>query len=362
MYLKRIELREFRNYHRAEVAFSSGVNVFNGRNAQGKTNLLEAVAFLATARSFRGAPTADLIRHGADELVVRGEISRADGERTVAIACSAERREASVDGRRRTGLGHVLGVLNVVVFAPHDLVVVTGPPAVRRRVLDMQIAQIDRGYLSVLQRYRETLRQKNALLKSRHDEKSLDAFDENLLDYGVKIAAARREMCKRIGLLGRLFLRRMTEGAEELAADYRSEVTGRDAETMRARFAARLDSARRRERSFGYSLVGTHRDDLVFTVNGADVRRFGSEGQRRSAVLALRMAELELVRSQTGEEPVVLVDDVTAELDPLRRRAFMPLLGGRGQVFLASADESVLKLGPPSARRFWIERGEVKRL
>lgn len=362
MYVKRIELRDFRNYHRAAVTLSPAVNLLNGRNAQGKSNLLEAVGFLATARSFRGAATADLIRHGAEAFHVRAEITRADGEHTVALACSADKRQAEVDGRRSARLATVLGVLNVVVVAPHDLTIVTGPPAVRRRVLDMQIAQVDRTYLGTLQRYQETLRQKNALLKARHDEKTLDAFNERLIEYGVRIAATRREVTKRVALLGRLYLRRITDGAEELAAEYRSEITGADAGTMRERFAARLDSARRRERQFGYALVGPHRDDVVFSVNGIDVRRFGSEGQRRSAVIALRMAELELVRSRIGEQPVVLIDDVTAELDPLRRRAFLPLLEGRGQVLVASADESVLTLGPRTAQRFWIERGQVKPL
>ena len=362
MYVKRIELRDFRNYRRAAVTLSPSVNLLNGRNAQGKSNLLEAIGFLGTARSFRGASTSDLIRHGAEALRVSADIVRADGEHTLSLACSADKRQAEVDGRRSARLATVLGVLNVVIVAPHDLTIVTGPPAVRRRVLDMQIAQVDRTYLGTLQRYQETLRQKNALLKARHDEKTLDAFNERLIEYGVRIAATRREVTKRVALLGRLYLRRITDGAEELAAEYRSEITGADVETMQARFAARLRAARRRERQIGYALVGPHRDDVVFSVNGTDVRRFGSEGQRRSAVIALRMAELELVRSRIGEQPVVLIDDVTAELDPLRRRAFLPLLEGRGQVLIASADESVLKLGPSTARRFWIERGEIKPL
>ncbi|MBN1916485.1 MAG: DNA replication/repair protein RecF [Verrucomicrobia bacterium] len=375
MHVKRIELREFRNYQRAEVAFSPTLNLLNGRNAQGKSNLLEAVGFLATGRSFRAAQTTDLIRQGAETLLVRGEIARADGEHAVAIACSASKRQVTIDGQRSPRLARVLGLLNVVVIAPADIAIVTGAPVVRRRVLDMQIAQVDQTYLATLQRYQETLRQKNALLKARHDEKTLDAFDDRLIEYGVRIAETRRAITRRIALLGRLYLRRITDGAEELAAEYRSEITGPDVTTMRSRFAARLHAARRRERAFGYALVGPHRDDVIFAVNGTDVRRFGSEGQRRSAVIALRMAELELIRSRIGEPPVVLIDDVTAELDPLRRRAFMPLLEGRGQVIVASADEGPLDLRgadaatgragrprPAAAKRFWIENGAIKPL
>jgi len=359
LYLRYIELRQFRNYSRADVVPSPTLNVIGGRNAQGKSNLLEAIAFLATARSFRGAPTNDLILEGAEHLLVRGEIVRTDGEHTVAIACSADKRQATVDGQRSPKLARVLGVLNVVVIAPHDLGIVTGPPAVRRRVLDMQIAQVDRTYLATLQRYGEALRQKNALLKRSHDEKTLDAFNQRLIEYGVDIAATRARVTKRMALLGRLYLRRITDGVEELSAEYRSEISGPDTATMQTRFAERLRAAGAREARLGYALVGPHRDDVVFRVNGVDVRRFGSEGQRRSAVIAVRMAEYELIRARIGEAPVVLIDDVTAELDPFRRRAFMPLLEGRGQVFVASADEQSLGMSRADARHFRIERGHV---
>jgi len=288
LYVKRIELRDFRNYHRADVALSPTLNVLNGRNAQGKSNLLEAVAFLATARSFRAAPTTDLIRQGAEALVVRGEIARADGEHTVAISCTVDKRQVVIDGRRSPQLARVLGLLNVVVIAPADIAIVTGAPAVRRRALDVQIAQVDQTYLATLQGYQETLRPKNALLKGRHDEKTLDAFDDRLIEYGVRIAATRREITRRVALLGRLYLRRITDGGEELSAEYRSEITGPDVETMRARFAARLHAARRRERQFGYALVGPHRDDVVFGVNATDARRFGSARSCRSSRAAAR--------------------------------------------------------------------------
>ncbi|MGO8838713.1 MAG: DNA replication/repair protein RecF [Limisphaerales bacterium] len=389
MHLAHLRLRDFRNYARLDVDFSPGFHLLLGDNAQGKTNILEAVYLLATLRSFRGVGGEQMIRHGqkgyfAGGTVVGGQIPasppssslsannvwgegrgevvpdpqtknpspqpspRFGGERETSILTShggheikmywsAKERKLALDGRTVKKLTDYLGVLRTVVFCTEDLQLVKGASRARRRFLDLLLAQTQPGYLPLLQRYMRAVRARNALLKQRSaDEATLDSFSRELVELGDPIIRARRELAPKFSPLARLAYRRISNDAEELRIEYQPSV--------KKDFAVELAQSRGRERTYRSTLVGPHRDDLQLLLNGKSAAQFGSEGQKRTLAIALKMAQAEYLAGIHGSAPILLIDDVMGELDVKRRGGFLPLLEqarkAGGQVFMTATGEN----------------------
>jgi DNA replication and repair protein RecF len=336
MHLARLKLRDFRNYPRLDAEFAPGFHLILGANAQGKTNLLEAIYLLATLRSFRGVGNAQLVRLGQTGFFVGATIV-GETEHDIKMFWSLPQRKLSLDSQPVKRLSDYLGVVRTVVFCSEDVQLVKGPPRSRRRYLDLLLSQTRSGYLAQLQRYAQVLRSRNALLKHRiFDELALEGFTRDLVATGNLIMGERRELLPKLAPLACEAYRRISQGCEELRLEYLPAV--------RQDLAVELAQSRARELLQRSTLVGPHRDDLIMQLDGRDASQFGSEGQKRSLAVALKMAQAELLSVTHGTAPMLLIDDVMGELDVHRRSGFVPLIQethqARSQVFMTCTEEN----------------------
>lgn len=331
-----LRLRDFRNYARLDANFAPGFHLLLGDNAQGKTNILEAVYLLATLRSFRGVGGAQMVRHGQRGYFAGGKVVGA-GEREIKMFWSTSERSLTLDGRPVKKLSDYLGALRAVVFCSEDVQLVKGAGRARRRFVDLLLAQSNPIYLPLLQRYMRAVRARNILLKRRSDDEAeLDSFSREMVKLGDEIIRLRRELVPKISPLARLAYRRISNDAEELRIEYRPGVKND--------FALELAQSRARERTFRATLVGPHRDDLQLYLHEKSAAQYGSEGQKRTLAIALKIAQAEFLGGVHGAAPVLLIDDVMGELDLKRRSGFLPLLEQArktsGQVFMTATDEN----------------------
>jgi DNA replication and repair protein RecF len=334
VHLARLKVRDFRNYKRLDAEFSPGFHLFLGDNAQGKTNILEAVYLLATLRSFRGVGGAQLVRHGEKGYFIGAAITAAT-DHEIRMYWSVAEKQLSLDGQPVRKLTDYFGVLRAVVFCTEDLQLVKGTGRMRRRFLDLLLAQTHAGYLPLLQRYTQALRSRNAILKQRApDEMALESFSRELVQLGNQMIDLRKELLPKISPLARLAYRRISHDAEELRLDYQPSV--------KADFAIELAQSRDRERSYRATLIGPHRDDVQLSLDEKSAAKFASEGQKRSLAIALKMAQAQYLSGVHGVAPILLIDDVMGELDAKRRAGFLPLLERvektQGQVFMTATE------------------------
>lgn len=355
MHLAHLRLRDFRNYARLDVDFDPGFHVLLGDNAQGKTNILEAVYLVATLRSFRGVGGAQMIRHGQKGYFVGASVV-GDGERDVKLYWSPAERKVGLDGRPVRKLTEYLGVLRAVVFCSEDLLLVKGTGRIRRRFLDLLLAQTRAGYLALLQNYTRALRSRNKLLKQRdRDDPLLESFTHELVRLGEQLMQARRDLMPRISPLARLAYRRISHAAEELRMEY---VPG-----VKSDFLKELARLRDRERGARMTLLGPHRDEVRLLLNDQPAAQFGSEGQKRTLAIALKMAQAEYLTGLHGAPPVLLIDDVMGELDARRRAGFLPLLEksrhAKGQVFMTCTEENWPREIGRDLRRWEVRSGTL---
>jgi len=336
VHLAQLRLRDFRNFIRLDAVFTPGFHLFLGRNAQGKTNLLEAIYLLATLRSFRGVGGGQLIREGAKGYFV-GATVEGRGRSEIKAYWSPRERKLSLNGAPVKRVADYLGTFRAVVFCSEDVQLIKGTAPVRRRFLDLLLAQTQPGYLNLLLRFLQALKARNALLKHPQvDEDQLAGFSAELIRLGQPLMDARRELLPRISPLARLAFRRISGDTDELALDYQP--------TFEGDFAVALAANRARERTYRTTLVGPHRDELILRVNGRPAAPFTSEGQKRTLAIALKMAQAEYLGGLHGSPPVLLIDDVMGELDAPRRAGVLPLLHqahqAGGQVFMTCTEEN----------------------
>lgn len=356
MHLAHLRLRDFRNYPRLDVDFSPGFHLLLGDNAQGKTNILEAIYLMATLRSFRGVGSAQMVRHGQKGYFVGGKVV-GQGEHEIKMYWSAAERSLSLDTRPVRRLMDYLGTLRTVVFCTEDLQLVKGTARSRRRFLDLLLSQTHAAYLPLLQRYAHVLRARNALLKrSIPDEAALESFTRELVSAGNEIIRFRRELTPKFSPLARLAYRRISHEAEELRIEYLPSI--------KSDFALELAKNRRRELSYRATLVGPHRDDVQLQLNDRSAAQFGSEGQKRTVAVALKMAQAEYLTGIHGSPPILLIDDIMGELDVKRRSGLLPLLErshqARGQVFMTATEENWPTELSRELKRWQVERGILR--
>ena len=347
------------------------MNILIGKNAQGKTSLLEAIYLLATSRSWRVVKDAELINWDAEETKVSAEIKRAkqnDVEITIAIG-RTEKKRILINTIRQTRLADLMGQVNVVLIEPHDGDIIRGDPSHRRKFLNLEISQVQPQYCHLLVSYRKILEQRNRLLKDlqvRHTgDGVLDVWDEQLVGYGSKIIERRLSFVKQIEQIAKRIHSQVTDGAETLEIRYSSSVELNKAETADAiaeKLRDKLRNMRNEEVRRGITLVGPQRDDLIFTVNGVDARVYGSQGQQRTIALSLRLAEVEVMEEGAKEPPVVLLDDVMTDLDEERRNHIFEMIRDRCQTFITTANRRVLDADLLAAAEvFHISGGKVTR-
>jgi DNA replication and repair protein RecF len=349
---RELRLRTFRNFAELELRFPASGAVIVGENGSGKTNLLEAVHYLEIFRSFRGAADEQLVRFDADAFHVRGRFEDVAAARPLEITAAYEPRtrgkRVTLDGAVVDRLGDAIGRVGSVIFSPSDVVIVAGGPGERRRFLDIVLSLNVRGYLAALQRYRDVLRRRNALLRDGASGDVLAVWDDALVESGARVIRSRAEWVRAYAPRFAALYATISGGARA-SMTYDSDVPladGADSDDVVAALAVRLRRVAPRERERGITLAGPHRDDLALLMHGdsvpAALRQFGSGGQVRTAAVALRMIEAETVQQARGFRPLLLLDDVFAELDAPRSRRVLELFreDRHGQVLLTAPKES----------------------
>ncbi len=368
-----LRFREFRNFPELDLTLPPEGVVIVGDNGSGKTNLLEGLFYLEIFRSFRGAADEQLVRFDAEAFHVRGRFARASAARvheiTAAFARRGRQKRVTVDGAEPERFGDAIGGVGAVVFSPSDVAIIAGPPSERRRFLDIVLSLNRPGYLPALQRYRQALRQRNALLREGAAAVMIEAWNGGLVQAGARVTALRAEwIAERAAAFGERATR--IGGGAAMRMRYapgiplRGDLPPSSDEAADA-FAAELSRIATRERERGATLAGPHRDDIDFAMEKphgeTDLRSYGSGGQQRTAALALRLVEAATVREARGGEPIVLLDDVFAELDPGRSHRILEMLEEeqRGQVVLTAPKESDLDVRHASLPRLRIEAGRI---
>jgi DNA replication and repair protein RecF len=344
MRLRRLTLQNLRNIPFAEFSFAGGQQFFVGANGQGKTNLLEAVGFVTALRSFRTSDTALLIAQGKREGALAAEFEHEKfGPSRVVITLRPGGKEVVCDGERVGRIGDFLGRFPTVVFSSQDQQLVRGAPALRRRWLDLALAGVDAGYLRALAGYHRALEGRNQLLKRQAPAGELSAFESPLAGAAAALVAGRRSGLEALAPAVAAAYASLSADAEPASLDYEADAEPGEggADAWRAHF----ERSRARDLAFRASLSGPHRDDIQLKIGRRAARDYGSEGQQRSLVLALRLAQVALVRARTGVEPVLLADDVLGELDPARRRRFWASLGQERQILATGTGLPEAELG-----------------
>lgn len=346
MYLRFLHLRHFRNYREQEITFDAPKTILVGENAQGKTNLLEAVELLATLRSRRAARDRELVYQEERQAQIAATVERLGVAHELVMELrSSGRRSLKVDGQVLRRQADFLGQVNAVVFSSLDLELVRGAPETRRHWLDGVLLQLEPVYLGLVEQYRQILRQRNALLKqdpaAAGDKFSQMAFwDAQLATTGSRIMRRRARLLQRLEPLAAHWHRVISGGRETLTLTYRPQVPLPDPqaspEVIQAQFLAEIRAKAAAEHSLGSSLVGPHRDEVELCINGAAARAYGSQGQQRTLVLALKLAELELIEQVVRDPPLLLLDDVLAELDLQRQNQLLEAIQERVQTLVTT--------------------------
>lgn len=365
MTLNRLSLQSFRNLETATLEFGDGFNIFCGDNAQGKTNILESIYLLGTLKSFRMARNSDLIGWGREFSLVKGSICDDGANREVALLLDCGNKKVRVDQKTVIRVADFFGILTVVLFAPEELSMIRGTPESRRRYLDRAIFAGDMIYLTRHHEYTRILKQRNSLLKSG-DNRSLEQWSEQLAMAGAQIVTRRVSYLKKVDKLLRDTFREISGTDDVAGIAYRSNSSSftDDLEENTVSISASLNQLRTQELHQRTTLTGPHRDDIQFTLNGKQLRSSASQGQQRCFVLALKMSEIELLRRDKRLSPVLLLDDMTSELDRQRTGNLLQFLADRRmQVFVTTTGTESLGLFKNSgnARLFHVKQGAVSR-
>ena len=317
MIIKSLELDQFRNYHSLSMTFDSGTNILYGDNAQGKTNILEAIYLSATTKSHKGSKDRDIVHFGAEEAHIRTYIEKDGLENRVDMHLRKSKSKGiAINGQKIKKAADLLGLLNVVFFSPEDLSIIKNGPAERRRFVDMELCQLDSFYLYNLNNYNKIVNQRNKLLKELSFnpglKDTLSIWDSQLLSYGSKVIERRISFVEQLNDIIYDIHRKLSGDKEDLRIIYEPDVTLQD-------YERRLQEGQDRDIRLKQTSTGPHRDDFCFKVGDIDIRKFGSQGQQRTAALSLKLSEIELVKRRVHDTPVLLLDDVLSELDSSRQ-------------------------------------------
>jgi len=325
MIVKSLELMDYRNYEQLNLLFDKGTNIFYGENAQGKTNILEAIYLCGTTKSHRGSKDREIIRFNKDEAHIRIKIEKNQIPHKIDMHLKKNKAKGvAIDGVPIQRQGELFGLLNLVFFSPEDLNIIKNGPAERRRFLDLELCQLDKIYMYHLTNYNKALAQRNNLLKQiSFNSKLLDTlyiWDAKLIEHGSVIIDTRDSYIKKINKLIGPIHKKLTGGKEELTLQYVPNVKQED-------YDKRLRNSFEKDLLLKMTSIGPHRDDMSFLCDNIELRRYGSQGQQRTAALSLKLGELELVKEVTKENPILLLDDVLSELDRNRQNYLLNSIG-----------------------------------
>ena len=325
MILKSLELANFRNYEELNISFDKGTNILYGDNAQGKTNILEAIYVSATTKSHKGSKDKEIINFDNEEAHIRTYLEKENVETRVDMHLRKNKSKGiAIDGQKIKKAADLMGLLNVVFFSPEDLSIIKDGPAERRRFADMELCQLDSFYLYNLNHYNKIIGQRNKLLKDMYFQpelkETLNIWDSQLVSFGSKIIERREQFVKQLGDIIFDIHKKLSGGKEELVIAYEPDVSIED-------FEKQMKYNQDKDIRLKQTTTGPHRDDFSFVVNGVDIRKYGSQGQQRTAALSLKLSEIELVKKISKDTPVLLLDDVLSELDSNRQNYLLNSIG-----------------------------------
>ncbi|MBO4861612.1 MAG: DNA replication/repair protein RecF [Firmicutes bacterium] len=354
MYFKSIELHNFRNYKDQKVEFDPKLNIILGDNAQGKTNLLEGLFIMGLGRSFKTTNDKEMIAFGEEFSRASSIVAGEDEDTQIDIVYNQDGKIIKVDGIKLQRSVDLLENVYVVVFSPEDLRIVKDGPEHRRRFLDRELCQIKPMYYSDLGNYKKILKQRNSYLKEDVIDKDLfEVFDESLVNYGLRIVEERKRFTERLyGICGSIH-KDISNGKEKLAIRYETEVKDRES------FKEKLKESFETDRIKGYTSCGPHKDYLGIFINGKDIRVYGSQGQQRTASLSMKLAEVELIKQETGQDPVLLLDDVFSELDAGRQKYLIESMKGVQIFVTATGIEGGLMDIMPDGNVYYVDNGII---
>ena len=366
MRLCNIGLRDYRNYEALSLEFDPGVNLIVGDNAQGKTNLLEAIAYLGSGRSFRAQKTGEMIRFGADFADISGDVFSQERQQSLrwVLFSGSRPRQLYRNGAKKRTAGDICGVLSTVLFCPEDLMVLKTGAAPRRRLGDHALCQLRPNYDAALTDYNRILEQKNRILKDRHENPALleilPEYNARLCQVGALLISYRARFYDSLGKAAAKYHESFSGGAEDFSLQYRTVSTVKDpfapVQELTQALLEHLESHYRAELESAQCLTGPHKDDFDVDLNGISLKAYGSQGQTRTAAISLKLAQRELMGREAGEEPVLLLDDVLSELDPGRQDFVLNQISS-GQVFITCCEPGrFTKLG----KTVEIQKGKVK--
>lgn len=351
MKLTNLQLQNFRNYESVQLEFTDGVHVFIGENAQGKTNLMESIYALAMTKSHRTTNDKELIGWNKEFATIKGTVEKTATKTNLELQFSKKGKIAKVNYLEQKRLSSYLGNLNVILFAPENLTLVKGSPQNRRKFVDMELGQMSSLYLYDLVEYNRVLKQRNTYLKQlaikkKQPDEYLDVLSEMLSELASKIVFHRLDFMKQLEALAIPIHDQLSLGREKFSVSYQATIPLEDGLTpsqMKEIYMNQFKKNQTREANQATTLIGPHRDDLIFYLNEVPVQTYGSQGQQRSTVLSLKLAEIELMKLSTGEYPLLLLDDVLSELDDDRQTHLIKAIENKVQTFITTTSLDGIK-------------------
>ncbi len=370
MKIEQIRLDHFRNYESLDLSLGGGTNLFYGDNAQGKTNILESVFLCGTTRSHRGARDKEMIRFGSDEAHIRMQFlkqfdaddGKESGDDGISYRIDMHLKKSRAKGIAINGMiihraSELIGLGGFVFFSPEDLNIIKAGPAERRRFMNMELSQLRKVYVHAMEGYQKALDQRNRLLKDMFTypdaEAMLDVWDEQLVSYGMRIIEERARFTEQLNEVIGGIHSRLTGHTEQLQVTYQPNIQAEN-------FLEQLRRTRERDKRLKSTGTGPHKDDLLFLSNGTDLRRFGSQGQQRTCALSLKLSEIELMKRESGDTPVLLLDDVLSELDHNRQQFLLESIEHIQTLITCTGIEGFENGALPIDRRFHVVSGHVE--
>lgn len=359
MFIKRLQMLNYRNYNALDIELCPNVNVFMGDNAQGKTNILEAIYYCAFAKSHRTSKDKELINWNGEHAFISVDVGRERLDKRIDISILKDgKKSIRINKIKIKKIGELFGNFNVVMFSPEDLRIIKDSPGVRRKFIDMELCQLNPKYYYNLVQYNKVLNERNILLRNRNtSSEMLEIYDMQLVEFGYNIIMDRIKYIESLNKYAEKIHSDITSGKEKINFKYISTI--KDLENIKENFYTLLEKNRSKDCDRGITSIGPHRDDFFVYINDIDTKSYGSQGQQRTAVLTMKFSSLEIIKELTGEFPVLLLDDVLSELDFNRKKYILSTIGQIQTVITCTGIEDLYEYLDEKAKVFKVKNGEI---